>query len=117
PHAVWLQPASCTGSRLPCLRPLAIAETLRCKLRCCLIRNPEKSVPMNAAVPPASAPSRTVNTRISPAGGSLDVLSREEVTRLRDASDSGLHSLLRRCALAVLTSGSLSDDPRGMQGQ
>ncbi|HEX7340210.1 MAG TPA: nucleotide 5'-monophosphate nucleosidase PpnN [Rhodanobacteraceae bacterium] len=58
-----------------------------------------------------------VTTRFSPAGGSLDVLSRDEVTRLRDASDSGLHALLRRCALAVLTSGSLSDDPRGMLGQ
>ncbi|HEX7342156.1 MAG TPA: nucleotide 5'-monophosphate nucleosidase PpnN [Rhodanobacteraceae bacterium] len=60
---------------------------------------------------------RTVSTRITPSGGGLDVLSRDEVTRLRDASDAGLHSLLRRCVLAVLTSGSLSDDPRGMLGQ
>jgi predicted Rossmann-fold nucleotide-binding protein len=55
----------------------------------------------------------TVNARISPAGG-LDILSRNEVARLRDVSGSGLHGLLRRCALAVLTSGDISDDPRGM---
>src|SRR4030095_14831556 len=53
----------------------------------------------------------TVNARIYPRGG-LDVLSRAEVARLRDASSGGMHDLLRRCALAVLTSGSASDDPR-----
>ena len=53
----------------------------------------------------------TVSTHIYPKGA-LDVLSREEVARLRDASAGGLHELLRRCALAVLTSGSASDDPR-----
>jgi predicted Rossmann-fold nucleotide-binding protein len=65
---------------------------------------------------PSSKPtvSRTVSARVSPIGGSLDVLSRNEVTRLRDASGSGLHALLRRCVLAVLTSGSITDDPRGM---
>ena len=55
----------------------------------------------------------TVSARISPAGG-LDILSRNEVARLRDASGSGMHALLRRCALAVLTSGNISDDPRSM---
>jgi predicted Rossmann-fold nucleotide-binding protein len=55
----------------------------------------------------------TVSARIYPRGG-LDVLSREEVARLRDAS-TGMHDLLRRCALAVLTSGSHSDDPRAAQ--
>jgi predicted Rossmann-fold nucleotide-binding protein len=58
----------------------------------------------------ASQPS-VVSARISPRGG-LDVLSRMEVQRLRDASSGGLHDLLRRCALAVLTTGSESDDPR-----
>ena len=53
----------------------------------------------------------TVDARIFPRGG-LDVLSREEVARLRDASSGGMHELLRRCALAVLTTGSTSDDPR-----
>ncbi|MFE0501800.1 nucleotide 5'-monophosphate nucleosidase PpnN [Lysobacter soli] len=52
----------------------------------------------------------TVNARIYPKGG-LDVLSHNEVARLRDVS-TGMHDLLRRCALAVLTSGSASDDPR-----
>lgn len=56
----------------------------------------------------------TVSARISPRGG-LDILSRDEVARLRDASAGGLHELLRRCALAVLTSGSQSDDPRAAQ--
>jgi len=51
----------------------------------------------------------TVNARISPVAG-MDILSRNEVTRLRDASHGGLHALLKRCALAVLTSGSENDD-------
>jgi len=63
--------------------------------------------PMPTALP-------TVNARISPRGG-LDVLSRGEIARLRDASSGGLHELLRRCALAVLTVGSDSDDPRAAQ--
>lgn len=53
----------------------------------------------------------TVNSQIHPRGG-LDVLSRAEVARLRDASAGGMHELLRRCSLAVLTSGSMADDPR-----
>ncbi|WP_242112447.1 nucleotide 5'-monophosphate nucleosidase PpnN [Luteimonas aquatica] len=55
-----------------------------------------------------------VDARIYPKGG-LDVLSRDEVARLKDASGGGMHELLRRCALAVLTSGSASDDPRAAQ--
>lgn len=54
------------------------------------------------------------NARIYPHGG-LDILSHREVARLRDASQGGLQELLRRCALAVLTSGSASDDPRAAQ--
>jgi len=60
---------------------------------------------------PSSLP--VLDAAIYPRGG-LDVLSRSEVARLRDASSGGLHELLRRCALAVLTSGSTSDDPRAM---
>ena len=56
-------------------------------------------------------PLPTVNARISPRGG-LDILSRAEIARLRDASSGGLHELLRRCALAVLTTGSDSDEDR-----
>ena len=65
------------------------------------------SQPENAILP-------TVDAHIYPRGG-LDVLSRDEVARLRDASAGGMHDLLRRCALAVLTSGSASDDPRAAQ--
>src|SRR5579871_4843509 len=68
---------------------------------------------MNDQLIDKSGKHATVNARISPAGG-LDILSRNEVARLRDASGSGLHGLLRRCALAVLTSGEISDDPRSM---
>lgn len=56
-------------------------------------------------------PVATVNARIAPTAG-LDVLSRQEVARLRDASSGGLHLLLRRCALAVLSQGQAKDDPR-----
>src|SRR5574337_1812816 len=55
----------------------------------------------------------TVNARIAPVAG-MDVLSRNEVTRLRDASKGGLNALLRRCALAVLTSGSENDNALGI---
>jgi predicted Rossmann-fold nucleotide-binding protein len=56
----------------------------------------------------------TISARISPAAG-MDVLSRDEVKRLRDASQGGLHSLLQRCALAVLVSGGTTDDdPRSI---
>ena len=58
----------------------------------------------------------TFSARISPAAG-LDVLSRHEVARLRDASGGGLHELLRRCALAVLTQGSHNDDARAILEQ
>src|SRR4249919_1733918 len=63
---------------------------------------------------PVPHPLPTVNARISPRGG-LDVLSRAEIARLRDASAGGLHEILRKCALAVLTVGSDSDDPRAAQ--
>ncbi|HUD42300.1 MAG TPA: nucleotide 5'-monophosphate nucleosidase PpnN [Dokdonella sp.] len=63
-----------------------------------------------AAGIPATA---TVSARLAPAPG-LDILSRHEVARLRDASAGGLHPLLRRCALAVLTQGSDSDDARAL---
>ncbi len=55
----------------------------------------------------------TVSARITPAAG-LDVLSRHEVARLRDAGAGGLHPLLRRCALAVLTQGTVTDDARAL---
>ena len=66
--------------------------------------------------------SPTISCQISPphrrhgeAATGMDVLSREELTRLRDISKGGLHETLRRCALAVLTTGTESDDPRAAQ--
>ena len=46
--------------------------------------------------------------------GSLELLSQDEVDRLRDHGEGGLYALLRRCSLAVLTSGSLVDDVRAV---
>ncbi|MGR4068136.1 nucleotide 5'-monophosphate nucleosidase PpnN [Halomonas sp. LR3S48] len=51
----------------------------------------------------------TISATISPLR-SLEVLSQHEVNRLRDTSKAGLHDLLRRCSLAVLSSGSVTDD-------
>lgn len=51
----------------------------------------------------------TISSTISPEG-SLEILSQHEVSRLHDTSRQGLHDLLRRCALAVLNSGSPTDD-------
>ena len=75
--------------------------------------NTTSQSPHAAASKTSASTLPTVDAHISPKGG-LDVLSREEVARLRDAS-GGMHDLLRRCALAVLTSGSASDDPRAAQ--
>ncbi len=57
------------------------------------------------------APLPTVNARITPRGG-LDILSRNEIARLTDASQGSLRETLRCCALAVLTVGSDPGDPR-----
>ncbi|MDH5835543.1 nucleotide 5'-monophosphate nucleosidase PpnN [Luteimonas kalidii] len=69
---------------------------------------------MSQHVSEAATALPVVSTRIYPRGA-LDILSRDEVARLKDASAGGMHDLLRRCALAVLTSGSASDDPRAAQ--
>lgn len=57
-----------------------------------------------------------VSTRIYPAG-MLNTLSRQEVERLTDASRGDLSGLLRRCALAVLNSGNVSDDAEAMMAR
>lgn len=44
--------------------------------------------------------------------GTLEVLSQHEVNRLRSSGEGGQHELLRRCALAILNSGSMTDDTR-----
>jgi predicted Rossmann-fold nucleotide-binding protein len=66
---------------------------------------------INRAARPA-----TVNAQIVSAG-TLDVLSRDEIARLRDATAAGLHTLLRSCSLAVLTSGAMHDSARALLDQ
>lgn len=46
--------------------------------------------------------------------GSLEVLSQFEVDLLTSSGTGGLYPLLRRCMLAVLNSGSITDDTRAM---
>lgn len=52
-----------------------------------------------------------VDASITPLGN-LDTLSPHEVARLQDRSNSGLHTLFRQCALAVLNTGSEMDSTR-----
>jgi len=56
-------------------------------------------------------PPVTVNIQVSPEG-SLEVLSKHEVSRLLDTSESGLHEVYRRCSLAVLNCGSTDDNSK-----
>ena len=46
--------------------------------------------------------------------GSLEVLSQLEVDQLRSSGEGGVYPLLRRCLLAVLNSGSTTDDTRAV---
>lgn len=55
----------------------------------------------------------TVNVLVSPER-SMEVLSRLEVNRLLDTSESGLHELFRRCSLAVLNCGSNEDNSKAI---
>ena len=72
--------------------------------------------------PDAGAASTVINdsefvaARVRPRG-SLEQLSHEEVAKLLDRGQGGLYPLLRRCALAVLNSGSYSDDPTDLFGK
>ncbi|MBS3803778.1 MAG: LOG family protein [Oleiphilaceae bacterium] len=50
-----------------------------------------------------------MNALISPEG-SLEILSNQEVNRLKDRSQGGLYRLFRQCALAVLNTGAETDD-------
>ena len=46
--------------------------------------------------------------------GSLEHLSQQEIAKLLDSGQGGLYPLFRRCALAVLSSGSDLDDARAI---
>ena len=52
-----------------------------------------------------------VDARVGPRG-SLENLSHDEVAKLLDRGQGGLYPIFRSCALAVLNSGSMSDDAR-----
>ena len=54
-----------------------------------------------------------VDARVAPRG-SLENLSHEEVAQLLSRGQGGLYPLFRQCALAVLNSGSYSDDSRAL---
>lgn len=49
--------------------------------------------------------------RVNPEGA-MEILSRREVSQLRDTRSNGLHELFRRCSLAVLNSGNPVGDGR-----
>lgn len=54
---------------------------------------------------------KTLTTSISPRG-SLEVLSHHEVQRLKETGSGGLYPLFRQCALAILNTGSHSDNAK-----
>ena len=54
-----------------------------------------------------------VDARVAPKG-SLEYLSQQEIAKLLDSSQGGLYPLFRKCALAVLSSGSATDDARAI---
>jgi len=55
----------------------------------------------------------TINALVSPEG-SLEILSAQEVSRLKDRSEGGLYRLFRQCALAVLNTGVETDDCKAL---
>ncbi|MGH8495304.1 MAG: nucleotide 5'-monophosphate nucleosidase PpnN [Gammaproteobacteria bacterium] len=64
--------------------------------------------------PPAA--SHVASARVAPSR-SLEVLSQVEVSQLRGKSLGSLHEVFRRCALAVLNSGTSTDDARAVLEQ
>ncbi|HEX4377673.1 MAG TPA: nucleotide 5'-monophosphate nucleosidase PpnN [Steroidobacteraceae bacterium] len=55
----------------------------------------------------------SVDARVGPRG-SLEILSQAEIDKLLDTSQTGLHTLFRNCALAVLNSGSDNDNAKDL---
>src|SRR3954465_11735667 len=52
---------------------------------------------------------KTINATITP-HNQLNILSKAEVSKLLDSSQSGLYKLFRNCSLAVLNTGNDLDD-------
>lgn len=63
----------------------------------------------NTPIPHESGAYKTVSALISPVD-QLNVLSKVEVAKLLDSSQSGLYKLFRNCSLAVLNTGNDLDD-------
>ncbi len=57
--------------------------------------------------------SQGINARITPQG-SMDILSRYEVSQLKNKQNKHLHEIFRRCSLAVLNCGVLADDSEAL---
>ena len=54
---------------------------------------------------------KTIDASITPIG-SLEVLSQAEVAGLKQAGENGLYELFRCCVLAILNTGSDSDNAK-----
>lgn len=54
-----------------------------------------------------------IDAVVAPEGG-MEVLSRQEIAKLLDHTQSGLHGLFRSCALAVLSSGDYMNDGKAL---
>ncbi len=54
-----------------------------------------------------------IDSVVAPEGG-LEVLSRQEIAKLLDRSQTGLYDVFRSCALAVLSSGDYMDDGKAL---
>ena len=54
---------------------------------------------------------KTIDASITPVG-SLEVLSQVEVAKLKRAGENGLYEIFRRCVLAILNTGSDSDNAK-----
>lgn len=54
-----------------------------------------------------------IKARVTPEG-SMDILSRHEVSLLKDKNNKHLHEIFRRCSLAVLNCGVLTDDSEAL---
>lgn len=57
--------------------------------------------------------SHGINARITPQG-SMDLLSRYEVSLLKNKQNKHLHEIFRRCSLAVLNCGVIADDSEAL---
>src|SRR6056297_1394188 len=110
---------SVSGFRFPVERSSAVGNLVASSFRNDQTtkqpNNEDTRNPMSKAANARNCSRATHTTRVYPAG-SLNILSREEVSRLSDATEE-VGDMLRRCALAVLNSGEAGDDAEAMLQQ